>query len=88
MENGSSPAAAVAAPPELDHPGTRPVSHGLSASASQLNGLNTPGLSGSPPAVLPAPIIVFVPTMTAPARRRRSTEMSSNRETTDCENWV
>ena len=43
MVTGSRAAAAAAAPPELDHPGTRVGSQGLSASASQLNGRNTPG---------------------------------------------
>src|ERR1700737_3411998 len=66
---GSKRATAAAAPPELDPPGTRVVPQGLSASASQLKGLNTPGLSGSLTPPPPAPIMVLVPTMTAPADR-------------------
>src|SRR5262245_17814982 len=71
--NGSIPAAAAAAPPELDHPGTFVVSHGLRASTSQLKPGNMPGAPPPCGGDAPESIIVLVPTTIAPARRRRAT---------------
>src|SRR5271163_5003804 len=70
MVIGNMRDAAAAAPPELDQPGTRDTSHGLRASASQLY---CPGAGAC------VPIIALVPTMIAPAARKRAMPRSSNR---------
>src|SRR3546814_10639645 len=76
MATGSMPAATAAAPPELDQPGTRLVSQGLRASASQLKGLKMPSPANAPPP--PAPSMLLVPMMIAPDfLRRRSEEHTS-----------
>src|SRR3546814_2497933 len=75
MATGSMPAATAAAPPELDQPGTRLVSQGLRASASQLKGLKMPSPDNAPPP--PAPSMLLVPMMIAPDFLRRSTPKRS-----------
>src|SRR5215510_6952795 len=75
MVNGNIAATADAALPELDQPGTLPVSHGLRASTSQLKLVARSAPESS--RVAPDPIIVLVPTMIAPASRSRSTPKSS-----------